>query len=169
MGSGMTNLPYIGATPEQLRSPMVRELLGVHNMFRNQLETMLRYIEDLTAGRQQLAEAETKVRIQSVIRAGSQYAHHLHTHHHLETSMMFPALRGEGLEPSIIDRLNAEHDDIAVLIDQFSGAIHNLSTIDPDVLNTDLQRLAAALQAHLAYEETHVCPFLAQLTHWPTY
>jgi len=63
---------------------------------------------------------------------------------------------------AVIDRLNTEHDQIAVLIDNFSAAVRQLSKIDPQVLDFDLRRLAEALQAHLAYEETNVCPLLAR-------
>jgi hemerythrin-like domain-containing protein len=163
----MMNPPYAGATPEQLRSPLVRELLGVHNMFRSQLEVMVSYIDELTTGEQPLSGPETSQQIQALIRTGAQYTQMLHTHHHLETSALFPPLQEQGLEASIVNRLNTEHDEIATLIDQFSLSIRRLSTIEPDVLNSDLKRLADALHAHLAYEETHVCPLLARFSHWP--
>ena len=163
----MLNPPYAGATPEQLRSPLVRELLGVHKMFRDQLAVMLRYIDELLAGEQHLTGTETTQHIQSLIRAGTQYTQMLHHHHHLETSALFPSLQEQGLEASIVERLNDEHDEIAVLIDRFSQSIRQLSAIEPSVLNTDLRRLADALHAHLAYEETHICPLLARFSHWP--
>jgi hemerythrin-like domain-containing protein len=163
----MVNEPYVGATPEQLQNPLVHELLGVHNLFRAQLEKMLRYINDLLVGEQQLTAAETNAQMQQLIRAGTQYTHMLHTHHTLETSMMFPALQDEGLEAAVVERLNAEHDEIGFLIDQFSVAIRQLSSIEPDVLQHDLRRLSDTLHSHLAYEETHVCPFLARFSHWP--
>jgi hemerythrin-like domain-containing protein len=160
----MTHQPYEGATSEQLQHPLVRELLGVHNMFRNELVTIVRYVDELLAGEQLLIGSETTTRVQAVIRAGAQYTQMLHMHHHIETASMFPALREEGLGAAVIDRLNAEHDEIAVLIDKFSQSIRGLSAIDPAVMDTDLRRLAEALHAHLAYEETHVCPFLARFS-----
>ncbi len=159
--------PYDGATPEQLRHPLVGELLAVHNLFRNELEAILRYVNELTAREQPLNGAETTARVQALVRAGTQYTQMLHMHHHIETSTMFPALQQQGLETSVIDRLNAEHDEIAVLIDRFNAAIRQLSTIEPDVMDSDLRRLAEALRAHLAYEETNVCPFLARFSRWP--
>ncbi len=53
------------------------------------------------------------------------------------------------------------------MIDRFNDTVRQLSTLEPDVMDTDLRRLAEALHAHLAYEETHVCPFLARFSGWP--
>ncbi len=163
----MTDLPYEGATPDQLVHPMVRELLCVHNMFRREMNTILRFVDDLIAGKEQLSSDETARRVRSLIRAGNQYTQMLHTHHNLETSMMFPALEAEGLDAIVVDKLNADHDEISDLIDQFEAGIHDYSAIEPAVLESDLQKLSDALRAHLAYEETHVCPFLAMMTRWP--
>jgi hypothetical protein len=163
----MTYQPYDGATPEQLQSPFVREFLGIHGMFREQLAAMLEFVNELNTGEQQLTGAETMRRVQMLVRAGVQYTHMLHGHHHIETSSVFPVLHREGLEMSVVDRLNAEHDEIAVLIDKFSAAIGDYSTIEPEVMNHDLRRLSEALHAHLAYEETHICPFLARWINWP--
>jgi hemerythrin-like domain-containing protein len=136
-------------------------------MFRNQLAQMVEFIEDLTDGVQPLAGAETNARVQALIRAGTQYTTMLHHHHSLESSALFPALAKDGLESSVVARLEAEHDEIAVLIDSFSAAVHNLADIEPQVRDNDLRRLAEALHAHLAYEETHVCPLLALHSGWP--
>lgn len=163
----MMKEPYVGATEEQLRSPMVRELLAVHSMFRDQLQAILNYVNDLISGDEQLRSAETNIRVQMLIRAGTQYTHMLHFHHHAETETMFPVLQRDGLDTAVIDRLNADHDELGVMIDRFSESIQHFATIEPDVMNNDLRRLADALQAHLAYEETHVCPFLSRWTHWP--
>lgn len=160
-------IPYDGATVEQLRNPLVRELLAVHDMFRSQLTAMLEYIDELTDGELPLTAPEAAARTHALIRAGTQYTRMLHMHHQIETSAMFPSLQREGLEVAVVDRLNAEHDEIGVLIDRFSVAIQDLSAVAPEILDTDLRRLADALQAHLAYEETHVCPLLARFSEWP--
>lgn len=162
-----TTTPYEGATPEQLRSPLVRELLSIHDMFRSELAKILDFINQLIEGEAPLDSPEAQYRIRSVIQAGSRYTYMLHMHHNIETSTMFPALEVEGLDHAIVDRLNREHDEISVLIDGFRDGIHRLATIEPDVLNHDLRRLADALHNHLAYEETHVCPLLARFKHWP--
>jgi len=163
----MAIIPYTGATSEQLQHPLVREFLGVHNMFRQELANILNFTEQLLAGEEALSGPETQARMQMLIRAGSQYTQYLHFHHHGESSMMFPKLAEEGLEAGVIARLEREHDEIAGLIDKFSEAIRNLATVEPEVVNTDLRRLSEALQAHLAYEETHVCPLLTRFASWP--
>lgn len=163
----MTQLPYEGATPEQLRSPLVNELLAVHNMFRTQLDAILGFTNDLLAGQQDLNGPETQRQIQSLVRAGQQYTYYLHFHHHHETDNLFPVLEADGLDTAVIDRLNADHDELGAMIDEFSAAIRQFSSINPEVMNNDLRRLADALQAHLAYEETHICPFLARMSGWP--
>ena len=163
----MMNPPYEGATAEQLQSPMVRELLSVHNMFRNQLQGIVDYIDDLLSGEQRLDAPETRLRIQALIRAGSQYTQMLHGHHHGETDMLFPLLKKEGLEDAIVDKLNADHDVLGTLIDQFNEGIHNLAAVDPTVMNHDLRRLSDALREHLDYEETHICPLMARWSQWP--
>jgi hemerythrin-like domain-containing protein len=163
----MTDPLYDGATPEQLDNPFVRELLGIHNMFRHQLAAILAYVDDMINGRHALSDTETSTRIQAVVQAGVRYTHLLHHHHHLETSYVFPSLQREGLDLAVISRLNADHDEIAILINNFSQAIHDLATIEPAVVDNDLRRLSDALHAHLAYEESHVCPLLARFSHWP--
>jgi hemerythrin-like domain-containing protein len=163
----MSDLPYEGATAEQLRHPLVRQFLSIHDMFRNQLQAMLNYIDDLLAGELELNDPRTKAETQALIRAGTQYTQYLHFHHQAETSSLFPELQKEGLESSVVDKLNADHDEIGMMIDKFNEAIHNLAAIEPDVLNNDLRRLAEALHAHLAYEETHVCPLMIRWSQWP--
>jgi iron-sulfur cluster repair protein YtfE (RIC family) len=163
----METTPYTGATPEQLESPLVQELLGVHNMFRSQLAAILDFANELLAGRAALAGPDTRRQVEALVRAGAQYATYLHHHHHLESSMLFPALSRDGLAAEVRDRLVREHDEIAVLINQFQGAVNQLSAVEPAAFNSDLRRLADALQAHLAYEETHVCPMLARMRGWP--
>jgi hemerythrin-like domain-containing protein len=163
----MLNPPYEGATEEQLRHPMVRELLMIHGMFRRELQAMLGFVDEILAGNFPPDGTETTARVHALIRSGVQYNRMLHHHHHLETSMLFPALQREnpGVD-SLIDKLNADHDEISVLIDRFGEAIRSASAIHPDIVNTDLRRLSDALTAHLAYEETHVCPLLARFSGW---
>jgi iron-sulfur cluster repair protein YtfE (RIC family) len=165
----MSNFAYAGATPEQLEHPLVREFLAVHAMFRRELNTMLTFSNELLNGEQALTSPDTPARIQALIRVGIQYNQLLHHHHHGESDMLFPVLKEQGLEDPVIDRLLTDHDDIAVLIDAFSATIRQVSALDPAVLNNDLRRLSDALSAHLAYEETHVCPFIARLTGWPPF
>ena len=162
----MNELPYEGATAEELRHPLVRHFLDIHNMFRNELAAMLSFVDELRAGDKDLAGPETKARIRMVISAGAQYTQVLRFHHHGESSMLFPMLADQGLEAEAIKRLETEHDEIGVLIDKFGGSIRNLSAVEPAVLDNELHRLSQALRDHLTYEETLVCPFLARIADW---
>lgn len=160
------NLPYEGATPEQLQHPMVREFLAIHDMFRREIASMQRFVETLIAGQIELDAAETRARVRLLSGAAFRYTSLLHFHHNGESSGMFPMLRGQGLKPSVITRLESEHADIAVLIDQLEAALRDVGSVDPLALGTDLERLAQVLRAHLAYEESHVCPLLTHFVDW---
>ena len=164
----MTNVPYEGATDEQLQSPMVRELLHIHSLFRREMTNMLRYVQEIIDREQELTSAETRNRVQALVRAGQQYTHYLHFHHHAESSMLFPRLVADdpAMAP-VVARLESEHDQIAALIDAYSAAVRDAAAADPRIINSDLRRLAIMLQDHLAYEETHVCPLLARMKNWP--
>lgn len=165
----MMNEPYAGATPDQLRHPLVQEFLAIHNMFRSELGRMLTFVNQLIDGEAQLNTPETTHRTHMLIRTGRQYTQLLHFHHHAESSHLFPALHEQGLETEIITRLESDHDEISVLIDKFSDAIRDFSAVQPAVLDNDLRRLSEALQAHLAYEETHICPVITRLSNWPAH
>ena len=165
----MTTTPYEGATPEQLRHHLVREFLGIHTMFRRQLDAMLRFVDSLLANQQQLSGAETTAHVQRLAQATYQYTQLLHFHHHAESSGLFPALRKEGLADTVVERLEAEHDQIAALIDRFDLAMRDVAAVEPQAVDSDLRRLAEALRAHLAYEETHVCPLLTRFSYWPMF
>lgn len=165
----MINEPYVDATPEQLRHPLVREFLSIHNMFRNELANILLYVQQLTAQEVSLDDPQTRFHVQAIIRSGSRYTQLLHFHHHAETDNMFPVLQQEGLEDAIVDKLNSDHDELGAMIDRFAAAIRDFAKVDPAVLTSDLRRLADALQAHLAYEEMHVCPLLTHFDRFPGY
>jgi hemerythrin-like domain-containing protein len=160
-------MPYEGATPEQLQHPMVREFLNIHNMFRSQMEAILQFTNQLLSGEHPIDGLEAQSQVRTLIQAGVQYTQYLHFHHHHESSGLFPALAEQGLEGQIVKRLELEHDEIAALIDKFTASIHRLATHQPDTLTSDLRNLSNALQAHLAYEETHVCPMLIRFSRWP--
>lgn len=163
----MIDQPYVGATQEQLEHPLVAHFLEVHGMFRSELSKMLRLINDVTNG-QPRTEAEKKARIYALVRTGTQYSAMLHHHHHGESAMLFPPLVREDPDfASVKTRLEREHDEIAVYIDQFKDAIHTSPALDLAVVDADLRRLADALAAHLAYEEEHVCPLLTHFSNWP--
>jgi hemerythrin-like domain-containing protein len=163
----MNTQPYAGATPAQLRHPLVREFLAIHNMFRNELGAMLQFVDRLMTYKQRLTGPETTAHVQALAQATYRYTQLLHFHHHGETDGLFPALREQGLDDPVIDRLNTEHDQIAVLIGRLDSAIRTVASFDAGTVDTDLRLLTEALRKHLDYEETHVCPLLTRFSHWP--
>jgi hemerythrin-like domain-containing protein len=165
----MNSKTYEGATSAELKHPMVSQFLAIHNMFRSELANMLRFVDALLVEGQSLQQAETAGYIQTLAQATYRYTHYLHFHHHHESSGLFPELRKEGLEDGVIQRLEREHDEIASLISQLEGTLLNAAAIDPQVINSDLQRLSESLSLHLAYEESHVCPLLTRFSNWPMF
>lgn len=162
----MTNPPYPGATPDQLSHSLVREFLGVHNMFRQQLAAMLTFVQEILADDPQWTKPETRRRFNGLVNTSGQYTHWLHFHHNIETSTMFPKLQAEGLDMAVVERLNREHDQLSALIDKFNDVLQQGSAVLPETLTQDLQQLSQLLQDHLLYEESHVCPLLAGLSSW---
>lgn len=154
--------PYEGATLAQLKNENVQQFLYLHGYLRNEMKMLLQLIEGLMdegglAG--ETAELDQGL-IQSLIQSGSQYAQHLHAHHHGETALMFPVLARAGLDDEIVQRLNREHDELGALIDTVMAALLQMKTADVARITADLGRLGEALRAHLDYEERHVCPLL---------
>lgn len=153
--------PHEGITEEQLNNANVQQLLYLHGYLRNELKTILQFIDDLTDEQVERTPASYQRLIHSLIMSGSQYAQHLHAHHHGETQLMFPALQQAGLPPTVIEQLNREHDQLGEMIDSVSKALFRPTTADLSQIKTDLHQLGEALRSHLDYEETHLCPLLA--------
>jgi broad specificity phosphatase PhoE/hemerythrin-like domain-containing protein len=143
------------------------EFLAIHNMFRNELGAMLQFVDSLVTHQQRLTGSETATQVQALAQATYRYTQMLHFHHHGETGSLFPTLRAQGLDDPIIARLNAEHDQIAVLIDRLEAAVQTAALFDARVVDADLRLLAEALRKHLDYEEAHVCPLLTRFSGWP--
>jgi iron-sulfur cluster repair protein YtfE (RIC family) len=82
----------------------------------------------------------------------------LHNHHTGEDLAMFPFLadRHPGTAP-VLDRLRAEHERIAALVEKLRAA---LADPDPASVRTEVDRLTTELEAHLAYEEEQLIPLL---------
>ncbi|MFE5854619.1 nitroreductase/quinone reductase family protein [Streptomyces sp. NPDC056500] len=85
----------------------------------------------------------------------------LHNHHTGEDTMMFPALARHHPEAApVLERLEQEHEKIAVLIEDLQRVI-SIEDSDPVVLLTEVERLTWALEDHLTYEEEQLIPLLA--------
>jgi deazaflavin-dependent oxidoreductase (nitroreductase family) len=82
----------------------------------------------------------------------------LHNHHTGESAGLFPAILADhpDLEPAIAG-LQAEHDKIAVLLDELQRLVEGP---DPAVLLPEIDRLIADLNRHLDTEEAALIPLL---------
>jgi hemerythrin-like domain-containing protein len=155
--------PYEGATPEQLDNMNVQHFLHLHNYLRNELRMILQFVEELTRGAGEVSAENNRELLEGLFRAGSQYAQHLHAHHHGETQLLFPVLKREGLDSEVVERLNREHDEIGALIDGVTTSLFQMKSADLPGMMQDMHQLGDTLRNHLEYEESYICPLL---THW---
>lgn len=157
---------------------MVAELLWVHDMIRRDLATVRRMAAEVTAG---APAADITADIRSLAVNGPlwhlkisclRYCRFVHSHHTLESAMLFPELRR--MNPAldaVVDKLEADHASVSGLLDDVSAAAQALGERDePQVrerLTAALQRLSTDLLAHLSYEEEHISDTLRTWTAWP--
>jgi Hemerythrin HHE cation binding domain len=159
---------------------MVAELKWVHSMIRQDLQTVRRLADDVQGGMQ---AGRVAAGIRSLVTGGPlwqlkinclQYCRFVHSHHHAESVMLFPALRRLNPELGpVVDKLEADHARVSGLLDEVEAASGELAAQEDPATR---QRLTAALQvlsdellAHLAYEEDHVSDTLRTMTAWPSW
>jgi deazaflavin-dependent oxidoreductase (nitroreductase family) len=135
--------------PEWTSSSAGETLIAVHDAFRRELALIRR--EVATAG--PTIGAQLRVNCLTVC-AG------LHHHHTGEDQAIFPMImdRHPGLGPTI-DRLAEEHRQVAALLAELQRVIGDPGAA-PDGVAAEVDRLAAELEAHLAYEEEQLVPLL---------
>jgi Hemerythrin HHE cation binding domain len=173
--------PAAAAQAERPRTrgdAMVAELKWVHDMIRGDLRIVRQLAADAEAGR---PAAELAAGIATLAAGGPlwqlrvnclQYCQFVHHHHQAESVMLFPALRraNPALGP-VVDRLEADHARVSGLLDDVTGAAHDLADDDsPAVrrqLSVALQVLSDVLLAHLAYEEENVADTMRGMPGWP--
>ncbi|MFF7748426.1 nitroreductase/quinone reductase family protein [Streptomyces sp. NPDC007971] len=122
----------------------------VHDVFRREL-ALIR--EEMAAGGGSTLGAQLRVNCLTLCQG-------LHNHHAGEDTMLFPFLadRHPQLAP-VLERLRAEHDRVAVLVADLRRAVSGEHP-DPAAARAEVDRLTAALEAHLAYEEEQLVPTL---------
>jgi iron-sulfur cluster repair protein YtfE (RIC family) len=84
----------------------------------------------------------------------------LHTHHTAEDTALWPRLRAVATEPAeqaILDAMEAEHASLDPTLTQIDKA---MADHDHEAATGGLNRLAAALSAHMVHEETEALPLL---------
>jgi len=152
------------------------ELLSVHGMIRQDLETVRELAAQVSGG---LAAADAAAQVRSLAANGPlwalkvnclQYCRFVHGHHRLEDAALFPAIRDA--EPDlapVVDRLEADHRRVAEQLDEVEAAVFALSADDGersrvvDALNV----LAEDLLAHLEREEEGIGPALRRMHRHP--
>lgn len=118
----------------------------VHDAFRHEL-TLIR--GELAAGTTTLG---AQLRVNCLT-----FCQGLHNHHTGEDTMLFPHIAEQHPHSTpALTRLREEHERIAVLVEELRGTL--ATTTDPAVVRAEVERLTAALEAHLAYEEEELVP-----------
>ena len=164
--------------PRTRGDAMVAELKWVHDMIRSDLRIVRQLASDAEAGR---PAGEISAGIATLAAGGPlwqlrinclQYCQFVHHHHQAESVLLFPALRraNPALGP-VVDRLEADHAQVAVLLDSVTGAAGDLADDDSPgarrQLSAALQVLSDVLLAHLAYEEENVADTMRGMPGWP--
>ena len=138
-------------------------LLGVHAHLRDELEQLRQVIRDVRRGATEPADARSYLN-QMAMRQNywtlgafcAAYCRVLSMHHAIEDQRMFPDLReGDESLGAVLDRLAAEHQVIAGVLDEVDKALVAMVADERRLDETEhaVDRLADVLLAHLADEE----------------
>ena len=162
----MTDSAVAGEQGQQL-------LVTVHNHLRDELEQLRQVIRDVRRGAAEPAEARSYLN-QMAMRQNywtlgafcANYCRVLSMHHAIEDQRMFPDLRrGDDSLGPVLDRLAAEHEVIAGVLDEVDRGLVAVVS-GPDGM-AELQRavdlLSDTMTSHLSYEERELVEPLARL------
>lgn len=118
----------------------------VHDMFRRELSLI----------RQEMATGTSTLGAQLRMSCLT-FCQGLDNHHTGEDIAMFPLVAEQHPQSApALARLREEHEQIAVLLEDLREAV--TTTKDPAAARAEVERLTAALEAHLAYEEEELIP-----------
>jgi hypothetical protein len=164
-----------GGAPGEL---LMAELRWVHGALRHDLAVCRSLAEDVSEG----APAElVQGAVRSLQTSGPlwqtrvsclRYCRFVHAHHGAEDVALFPTLRAANPELApVIDRLEADHRDVAGLLDAVEDAADALGGDDGPAAR---ERLAGALDAlatrlleHLDFELASLAPAVLRWEQWP--
>jgi iron-sulfur cluster repair protein YtfE (RIC family) len=161
-----------------LGDALFQELLWVHDNLRRDLATVQQLAARVPSGmsaeavRAEIAALQAKSPLWQFRANCLYYCRFVHAHHGGEDHLLFPIVRRTNPElGGVVDRLEADHRQIAVHLDEIEGVAGAL--ISADTTSTR-QRMVAALRgladhllAHLTYEEESIGPALRAWTRWP--
>ncbi len=102
-------------------------------------------------------------RVDQLVAAWDNFSYQLHRHHQDEESFFWPAFRELGVDPAIVDSLNAEHDLMVRALTEADVAMRALGS-DSTPVNAKHPRIAIAelarvLKDHLDHEQRDLDPF----------
>jgi hemerythrin-like domain-containing protein len=117
-----------------------------------------------------LATALENARDGDVERAGDlhrAYAHlhgQLKHHHEQEDRLVFPALGRLGIDPTLLEEMDSEHEAMSDALDDTAAAMQRYavtgSTADAATARAELERTRAVVERHLAHEENELEPLM---------
>jgi hemerythrin superfamily protein len=173
----------------------------VHRLIRRDLQTVRALAADLGSG---LPGDDALAVVRTLEVAGPlwqlrinclQYCRFVHAHHHAESALLFPRLRrsNRALAP-VVDKLEADHAEVAELLDEVSAAASDLASqesvsqesvsqesvsqesVSQESVSQEsvtrarlmdaLGALSAVLLEHLDYEEEHIADTLRTWGGW---
>ncbi|MBB3036367.1 nitroreductase/quinone reductase family protein [Hoyosella altamirensis] len=129
-------------------------LVLVHNAFRRELALI----------RKEFTEAGPRLGAQLRINCLA-LCQGLHGHHIMEDNGIYPLI--DANRPELADamtRLRAEHSALAKLLEELQAFISRANA-DPVAARAEVDRLSAAVEAHLDYEEQQLLPVLSAGIH----
>ena len=141
-----------------------RHLIDVHDALRAELERLRDLVEHVGHGTVDPTDVRSFINRMTIRQNNwtlgafcESYCRVVTQHHTLEDRAVFPHLRRSDPElVPVLDRLAAEHETIADLLERVDGALVELVAADHDGIGgvkTTVDRLADTLLSHFAYEE----------------
>jgi hemerythrin-like domain-containing protein len=163
-----------GRTYDEREQAAGRHLIDVHDALRAELDQLRDLVEQVAAGNSD-PEAVRSYLNRMTIRQNNwtlgtfceTYCRTVANHHTLEDRSVFPHLRrSEAALGPVIDRLEAEHEQIAELLERVDRALVALVGAEEDGMDrveAAMNLLTDALLSHFSYEERELIEPLARL------
>jgi iron-sulfur cluster repair protein YtfE (RIC family) len=170
----------VSEAPDEPGRHLFEELQWVHEKIRHDLAVCEDLAQRVAEGlspeqvRAEIRELQTnsplwKLRVNCLY-----YCRFVHSHHHAEDVLLFPALRAS--DPAMVpvaDKLEADHRVVSDLLDEVEAAADALLVEDAVDIRARIIKalgdLRVELIAHLAYEEEAAGPTIRSWTSWPFY
>jgi hemerythrin-like domain-containing protein len=158
-------------TPEQQATG--KHLIDVHDALRSELDQLRNLIDQIGSGNVDPTEVRSFMNRMTIRQNNwtlgvycASYCRVVTGHHTLEDRSVFPHLKGREpeLDP-VIDRLAAEHEVIAELLERIDAALVALVASKPGAIEevrASVDLLTDAMVSHLSYEERELVEPLAR-------